>query len=103
MNKARTIIRIVFLIIAVSLLVSLNSTQQQDVKTIAQFKMKMIEKMRSDSLRSKDKLDLIIDDTKKFLDKSNHLKEDLDYLLMLFALWAIVELVFLQLARREMK
>lgn len=92
MNRARSIFRAVFFLLTVFLLVSLNKKTDDNTKTIVEFKLRMIEKITTDSLDSKHKLDLIIDETTKFIDGSSHVREGIHYLVGLLTLWGVIEL-----------
>ncbi len=95
MNKTRSIFRVVFLILAVILLVDLNAKTNAKTGTIAEFKVKMIEKLRTDSLDSKQKVDLLVKETTKFIDDSAHVRKGVHYLMGLLGLWITVELGYL--------
>lgn len=94
MNRARYIIRTVFFLLTVVLLVSLNRKTDDNAKSIVEFKLKMVEKIRKDSLDAKHKLDLLMDETTKFIDDSSHVKEGIQYLVGLLTMWAVIELGF---------
>ena len=101
MNRARYICRIVFFLLAVLLLIYLNKKTDDNTATIAEFKFKTIEKIRTDSLDTKHKLDLLVDDTTKFIDGSTHVRKGIHYLMGLLALWGVVEFGFLILERKN--
>jgi len=61
----------------------------------------MIEKIRTDSLDSKDKVDLLVDETTKFIDGSSRVREGIHYLVGLLTLWGAVELGFLIREKRN--
>ena len=95
MNRARYIIRAVFFLLTVFLLASLNGKTDDNTKSIVEFKLKMVEKLRTDSLDSKHKLDLLVDETTKFIDDSSHVREGIHYLVGLLTMWGAIELAFL--------
>ncbi len=101
MNRVRYIFRAVFFLLTVFLLVSLNKKTDDNTKTIVEFKLRMIERIRTDSLDSKGKLDLIIDETTKFIDDSSHVRERLHYLVGLLTLWGVIELGLVILEKRN--
>lgn len=101
MNWARYVFRIVFFLLTVLLLVFLNRKTDDNTKSIVEFKLKMIEKIRTDSLDSKDKLDLLVDETTKFVDGSSHVREGIHYLVGLLTLWGAIELGFLIREKRN--
>jgi len=89
--------------LTVMLLVSLNRKADDSTESIAEFKIKMIQKMRTDSLDSKHKLDLLLNETTTFLDSSSHVRKEIDYLVLLLGLWAAVEFGFLILGNRNVR
>ena len=95
MNRTKYIIRIIFVLLTVFLLIYLNKKTDNNTESIAEFKLKMIEKIRTDSLDSKSKVDLLINETTKFIDDSSHVTKGIHYLMRLLGLWIVVELVFL--------
>lgn len=108
MNRVRDIFRVVVFLLTVVLLVYLNRKTNDNAETIAEFKFKIIEKIRTDSLDSKQKFDLLLNETTKFIDASSHVRRGIHYLIRLLALWLVIELVFLILrntsyVRREPK
>jgi hypothetical protein len=101
MNRVKYIVRLIFLLIAVSLLVYLNRKTNNNTVTVAEFKFKMFEKIRADSLDSRHKLDLVLDETTKFLDDSSRVREGVHYLTALFGLLVVFELGFLIVEKRN--
>jgi regulatory protein YycI of two-component signal transduction system YycFG len=101
MNRTKYIIRIIFVLLTVFLLIYLNRKTDNNTESIAEFKLKMIEKIRTDSLDSKNKLDLLVNETTKFVDDSSHVREGIHYLMRMLGLWVVIELVFLLLEKRN--
>lgn len=101
MKKARNIFRIVFFLLAIVLLVYLNSKAEDNTETIVEFKIKMIEKIRTDSLNAKHKLDLLVNETTKFMDHSTNVKKGINYLIQLLVLFVVSELFFLILKKKN--
>ena len=95
MKRTKYIIRAVFFLLTVFLLVSLNRRTDDNTKSIVEFKLKMVEKIRTDSLDAKHKLDLFVDETTRFIDSSSHVREGIHYLVGLLTLWGVIELGFL--------
>ena|SRR5258706_14203647 len=100
MNRARYIFRVVFLLLIVIQLVYLNR-KTDDTRTIAEFKFKMLEKIRTDSLDAKHKLDLLLNETTKFIDNSSHVREGIHYLMLMLGLLVASELSFFLLEKRN--
>jgi hypothetical protein len=101
MNRTKYIIRIIFVFLTVFLLVYLNRKTDDNSESIAEFKLKMIEKIRTDSLESKDKLELLLKETTEYIDDSSHVRDGIHYLMRLLGLWVIIELVFLVVDKRN--
>ena len=101
MTRTKYIFRAVFILLAVFLLVDLNKKTDDHIGSIAEFKFKTLEKIRTDSLDAKHKLDLVLKDTAKFVDNSSHVRKSIHYLLGLLGLWVIVELIFFLLLKRN--
>lgn len=101
MIRVRSTIRIVFLALAVLLLVNLNRKTNDKAGTIANFKYKMIEKLQTDSLNSKQKLDVLVNETTKFMDDSAHVRNGIRYLMALLGLFVATELGFLLVQKRN--
>lgn len=86
-------LRAVFFIAVVILLVHLNKKADNNTESIVEFKLKMIEKVRTDSLNNKQKADLLIKETTKFIDNSSHVKKGFQNLLVLLIVWGVFEVV----------
>src|SRR5258707_15746970 len=100
MNRARYIFRVVIFLLIVIQLVYLNR-KTEGTRTIAEFKFKMLEKIRTDSLDSKNKLDLLLNETTKFIDNSSHVREGIHYLMLLLGLLVANKLGFLLVEKRN--
>lgn len=100
MNRIKYIVRTVFLLVAIFLLVDLNRKTDGKAQSIAEFKVRTFEKIRKDSLDTRHKADLLIDETTKFMDNSSHVKKRASHLMTLLGLFVIVEIVFLVSKRR---
>jgi hypothetical protein len=101
MKKLKYILRGILLISTILLLVYLNKKTDDHTQTIAQFKYKMIEKIRTDSLDSKQKANLLLNETTKFIDDSSHVKKGIRNLMSLLGIWFVIELVFLIQEKRN--
>lgn len=95
MNRTKYIVRAVLLLTAIFLLVDLNRKTEGNAQSIAEFKIKTFDKIRKDSLDTRHKADLLIDETTKFMDNSAHVKKRIGNLMVLLGLFVIVEIVFL--------
>ena len=94
MNRVRSILRIVYLLVAVALLINLNRKTNDKAETIANFKYKMIEKLQTDSLNSKQKINLLVNETTKFMDDSARVRNGIRYLMALLVLLGVTEVTF---------
>jgi hypothetical protein len=100
MNTARWILRLVFFLLAVLLVVYINKKSDDHAVTVAEFKYNMFKKIESDSLDTKHKLDLLVDETSTFIDDSSRIQKGIHYLTLLFATVVIVEIGFLIFERK---
>jgi regulatory protein YycI of two-component signal transduction system YycFG len=103
MNRTRNIFRVAFVMLAVILLVYVNRKSNDNTMSIVEFKYKTFKKIEADSLNSKQKLDILVDETTNFIDDSTRVRKGIHYLTLLFVLQIIVEFVFLVLSRQSVK
>jgi hypothetical protein len=101
MNKARWIFRLVFFLLTVALLVYINRKSNDNTMSIVEFKYKTFKKFETDSLDAKRKMDLLVNETTKFIDNSTRVKKGIHYLTLLLSLLAVVELGFLIFTKRN--
>jgi hypothetical protein len=95
MNRTRNICRVVFLVFATILLIYINRKSNDNTMSIAEFKYKTYKKLEIDSLDTKQKVDMLINETSKFIDDSSRVRNGVRYLTLLFVLQIIAEFVFL--------
>jgi hypothetical protein len=95
MSKIKYIVRTAFLLLAIFLLIDMNRKTDNKAQSIAEFKLKTFEKLSKDSLDTKHKADLLIDETTKFMDNSSHVKKRVSHLMTLLGLFVVVEIGFL--------
>ena len=101
MNKARWIFRFLFFLLTVTLLVYINRKSNDSTMSIVEFKYKTFKKIETDSLDTKRKLDLLVNETTKFIDDSTRVRKGIRYLTLLFGLLVVVELGFLIFTKRN--
>jgi hypothetical protein len=101
MNKARWISRLVFLLLTVALLVYINRKSNDNTMSMVEFKYRTFKKIERDSLDAKHKLDLLVDETTKFIDDSTRVKKGIRYLTLVFGILVVVELGFLIFTKRN--
>jgi hypothetical protein len=103
MNRTRNITRIVFLVLAVILLVYINRKPNESSMSIAEFKYKTYKKIEGDSLDAKRKVQLLVNETSKFIDNSSRVRNGVRYLTLLFVLLIIAEFAFLILSKKDLR
>ena len=104
MNRTRNIFRGLFFLLAVLLLIHLNRKTDVNLGVIAKFKYETLNKIKSDTLGSKAKLDLLVQETTKLNEQisqdSSHAQDVLYYLMGVVALFIGSELIFSIKAKR---
>jgi hypothetical protein len=100
MNRTRNTSRVVFLVLAVILLIYINRKSNDNTTSIAEFKYKTYKKIEADSLDTKQKAELLVNETTKFIDDSSRVRNGVRYLTLLFVLQIIAEFVFLILSKK---
>jgi regulatory protein YycI of two-component signal transduction system YycFG len=103
MNRTRIIFRVVFIFLTVMLLIYINRKSSDNTMSIVEFKYKTFKKIEADSLDTKRKLDLLVDETTKFIDDSSRVKNGVHYLTLLFVLQIIAEFVFLIISKKRFR
>lgn len=101
MKRVKYIFRIVYFIVAVLVLVFLNREPDDNQQSIVEFKFKMLQKVQTDTLDAKQKVDLLVNETTKFVDDFSHVKQGINYLMQLLSLVIVTELVFLILKNKN--
>lgn len=61
----------------------------------------MFDQIRQDSLDSKERSELLVNETTKFVDDSSRVRKGIHYLTVLFALIVVVEFIFLIVGRQN--
>jgi hypothetical protein len=87
--------------VAIALVVNLNRKTNDKAGSIANFKYKMIQKLQTDSLNSKQKINLLVNETTKFMDGSAHVRNGTRYLMVLLVLLVVTEVTFFFLLKRN--
>ena len=104
MNKTLYIFRGASLLLIIVLLVYLNGKSENNLKRITKFKYDTFNKIKSDSLDTQRKLDVMVSDTSKFteqiMEESPIVRRGLHYIMGVVVLWVIVELGF-SIARKR--
>jgi hypothetical protein len=99
MNKTRWIFRLAFFVAAVFLLIDINRKSNDNTQSLVEFKYKTFKQIEKDSLNTKSKLDILINETTKFVDDSDHVRNGIQYLTLLVALIVLAETIFLILSK----
>ena len=98
MSRLRNIARIVFLVLTASTLIYLLRNVDSNVINVAKFKLETIDKLKSDSLATGQKVDLLRDATeqldKKIAEDSSAFKTGVYWLIAILGLWLGSELAF---------
>jgi hypothetical protein len=95
MNRIRNVLRLLFVVTAIFLLIYINRKANDNSLSVAEFKFKMYQKISKDSLDSKGKLNLLVEETSKYIDDSSRVQKGIHYLTALFALLIVSEFIFL--------
>jgi hypothetical protein len=103
MNRTRTIFRVVFIFIAAILLIYINRKSNDNTMSIVEFKYNTFKKIDTDSLDTKRKVELLVNETTKFIDDSSRVRIGIHYLTLLFVLEIMGEFVFLILSKKGLK
>ena len=103
MTRVKYIVRGILLFLIALLLFQLNSKSDENVKSIVEFKFEMFEKVRKDTLDSKHKLNMVLNETTKFVEESSHVRNGIRRLMGALALLVVSELGFAMHERRNSK
>jgi hypothetical protein len=103
MNRTRNIFRLVFILLAAILLIYINGKSNDNSMSIVEFKYKTYKKIEADSLDAKQKVELLVNETSKFIDDSTRMSNGVHYLTLLFALQITAEFIFLILSKKKFK
>jgi hypothetical protein len=95
MTKTRTIFRLVFIVLAIILLVNMTRKPNDNSESIPQFKFKMFQKIRTDSLDTRQKVNVLVNETTKFVEGSSKTRKGIHLLALLFAVLIVNEFAFL--------
>lgn len=96
-------LRAIFLISAIILLVQMNQKSNKAEESITEFKWKMYKRLRTDSLTTVDKINLVTAETSVFLEKSERLRTATRRLLFLSGIWITFEAAVLVRRRNKGK
>ena len=99
MKRTKFVVRIIFFLLMLVALVYINR-KPAGGKSIAEFKLKMIEQIRKDSLDTSGKADMVVNETAKFMDDSTSVKKASQLLLGVMIVWAILEVGFFVRSKR---
>lgn len=101
MKTTKYILRASFLVMIIYLIVQLNKKPDDQSQSIVDFKLKMLEKIQVDSLNSRQKVNLVIDDTRKFMEESTQTRKFANLLMAILGIWVVTELTFFAVRRRN--
>jgi len=98
MNRTKYILRGTLLLLIVLLLINLYRKTEDNIARLAKFKVETINKIKTDSLDTERKFDLLVNETtkfnKQFIEDSPHVKEGIRYLIGAVGLLIAAELGF---------
>jgi len=105
MNRTKHILRGTLLLLIVLLLINLYKKTEDNVVQIAKFKYDTFNKIKTDSLGTEHKLNLLVNESTKFNEQffgnSPQLKNGIRYLIGAVALLIVIELGFFIRERRR--
>ena len=105
MRRTKYIIRGTLLLVIIGLLIDLYSATESNIAQIAKFKVETFSKINTDSLDAGHKLDLLVNETKKFnkqfVQDSPHVKNNLHFVMGAVGLLIMVELAFFITERKN--
>jgi len=105
MNRTKYIIRGTLLLLIVLMVINLYRKTDDNLASIAKFKVETLNKIKSDSLDTEQKFDLLVNETtkfnKQFIEDSPRVKDGLRYLMGVVGLLIAVELGFIITERRR--
>ena len=104
MNR-KYILRAILVLLTVLLFINVIRKTNDHMGRIAKFKLETFNKIKSDSLDTEHKLDLLVNETEKFSNQmdedSPHIKEAIQYLIGIVVLFIAVEIIFSLSERRR--
>ena len=103
LRPSKLILRVIFIILIVLQLAKLNRKTDDNAKSIAEFKFDMLKKAQTDSLNSRAKVEMILNETTKFVDGSENVKNGFRDFVRLLIAWAIIETTFSIIEKRNSK
>jgi hypothetical protein len=105
MNRTKYILRGSVILLTISMLINLYRKTEDNISRIAKFKFEMLNKIKTDSLDTEHKFDLLVDQTTKFNKQLNEdspqIRESVRYLIGAVGLLTAVELGFFITRRRR--
>jgi hypothetical protein len=105
MNRTKYILRGTLLLLIVLMLINLYRKTDDNIARIAKFKFETFNKIRTDSLDTEQKFELLVNETtkftKQFIEDSPHVKDGFRYLFDAVGLLIAIELGFFITERRR--
>lgn len=80
-------------------LIRVNTKATSHSESVVEFKLRMLEKVSADSVTTKEKLSHVYKETEKFVGQSSDVEHSIQGLLMVVALWIVIELIFLAIRK----
>jgi len=105
MNRTKYILRGSLLLLIILLLINLYRKSEDNITRIAKFKFEALNKIKTDSLDAEHKIDLLINETKKFdkqfIESSPRVRNGIRYLIGVVGLLIAFEFGFFIVERRR--
>ena len=103
MKRVKYSLRGLLLLLTILLLVYMNRKSGVNLDTIARFKIEAFNKVQTDSLNNKDKVDMLVKETTKLsgqINEDSSAREVIYYLIGIVGLFIASELVFFIMERK---
>jgi len=103
MTRTRIVVRVIFLLLILSTFIFLLRNIDSNVINVAKFKVETFDKLKSDTLVTRQRIDLLLDATdqldKKIAEDSSSFKSGVYSVIGILVLWLGAELAFAVSAR----
>lgn len=93
MIRAKNIFRIAFFAALLYLVIQINRKSDDQAESIAEFKLKMYKKIQTDSIGTRQKIDLMRNETTRFIENSEQVKTGTRRLFLIVLTWLGFELI----------
>lgn len=94
-------VRLGYIVLAIILIVYVSSKPDDNSMSVAEFKFKTFQKLRTDTLGTAHKINLLLHESTTFMDESTHVQKGFHYFLQLLGLIIAIEVGFVILRLRN--